>query len=424
MHIFLGGKNMAASSRSQRIAGFIGNILEHYDNALFGMLAPFIAPLFFSGDDPITGLILTYGMIPLGIFSRPFGSIFFGWIGDTWGRKNALFISLSLMALTTVLMGFLPTYAEIGLWAPILLASVRIVQNFCAAGEACGGAIFVLEHTEKTKKSFVSSLYDASTIFGILLASGGVSLLSHLNWVESSWRYLLWAGSLTAVFGLILRLKTEESTEFLQNRTQHVPLKQAVRSYRSALIKIICVSGFSYATFSLAVTLMNGYVPLVTTLSKTQVMDINTLLLILDFALLPCFGFIAMKTSNEKVMLFSSACSIVLSIPLFLLLKDATLATVIAARVLLILLGVAFAAPYHAWAQSLVPPSCRYTIVSLGYAIGSQLIGAPAPALSLWLYKTTKWTGAPALYLMLTASLAFLSVYQLAFRSKRAPKAI
>ncbi|MBX3718163.1 MAG: MFS transporter [Parachlamydiales bacterium] len=409
---------MTTSSARQRLAGFIGNILEHYDNALFGMLAPFIAPLFFAKEDPVTGLILTYGMIPLGIFSRPLGSLFFGWIGDTWGRKNALFISLSLMAFTTVLMGFLPTYAEVGIWAPALLAAVRVLQNFCAAGESCGGAIFVLEHTEKRKKSLMSSFYDASTIAGILLASGGVSLLSHLDLIESSWRFLLWGGSLTALIGVVLRLKTEEGAEFLQDASHHRPLKDVVRSHRSALLAIICVSGFSYTTYSLAVTLMNGYVPLITSLSKTQVMDINTLLLLLDFCLLPCFGYLAMRTSNQKVMMVAAATSVIVSIPLFLLLRDAALATVIAVRILLIVLGVAFSAPYHAWAQELIPPSCRYTIISLGYAIGSQAIGGPAPALSLWLYKKLGWTGAPALYLMVTAALAFFSVYRLSVRSK------
>lgn len=409
---------MTTSSARQRLPGFIGNILEHYDNALFGMLAPFIAPLFFAKDDPVTGLILTYGMIPLGIFSRPIGSLFFGWIGDTWGRKNALFISLTLMAFTTVLMGFLPTYGEVGIWAPALLAAVRVLQNFCAAGESCGGAIFVLEHTEKRKKSLMSSFYDASTIAGILLASGGVALLSHLNLIESSWRYLLWAGSLTALIGVVLRLKTEEGAEFLQDSSSHLPLKEVVRSHRSALLAIICVSGFSYTTYSLAVTLMNGYVPLITSLSKSQVMDINTLLLLLDFCLLPFFGYLAMRTSNQKVMMIAAASSVIVSIPLFLLLRDAALATVIAVRVLLILLGVAFSAPYHAWAQELIPPSCRYTIISLGYAIGSQAIGGPAPALSLWLYKTMGWTGAPALYLMVTAALAFFSVYRLSVRTR------
>lgn len=271
----------------------------------------------------------------------------------------------------------------------------------------------------------MSSLYDASTIAGILLASGGVALLSHWNRIESSWRYLLWAGSLTALIGIVLRLKTEEAAEFLQDVSRYLPLKEVLHSHRYALLAIICVSGFSYTTYALAVTLMNGYVPLITSLTKSQVMNINTLLLLFDFCLLPCFGYLAMRTSSQKVMMIAAASSSLVSIPLFILLKDATLATVIAVRIILIVLGVAFSAPYHAWAQELVPPFCRYTVISLGYAIGSQIIGGPAPAVSLWLYKTLGWTGAPALYLMLTAAIAFFSVYRLSgHRIKRAPNGL
>src|SRR5579862_656680 len=117
-------------SLKNRIIGIIGNIFEHYDSALFGLLAPFIASLFFETQDPVTALILTYGMLPLGILFRPLGSLFFGWIGDHWGRRQALFLSLTGMGVATVLMGCLPTYATAGIYAPLLLALCRILQNF------------------------------------------------------------------------------------------------------------------------------------------------------------------------------------------------------------------------------------------------------------------------------------------------------
>src|SRR5579862_8456534 len=113
---------MSKKSMRARCVGIIGNILEHYDNALFGLLAPFIASLFFEKSDPLTALILTYGMLPLGIVFRPLGSLFFGWLGDRYGRKQALSLSLVMMAAVTVSMGCLPTYATAGIAAPILLA--------------------------------------------------------------------------------------------------------------------------------------------------------------------------------------------------------------------------------------------------------------------------------------------------------------
>src|SRR3990167_5670084 len=143
-----------------RIAGVIGNALDHYDQALFALLAPFIASLFFDKQDPVTALILTYGMLPLGLLSRPLGSLFFGWIGDRFGRRQALSYSLFGMALVTLSIGCLPTSSQIGIWAPILLGCGRLIQNFFTAGETIGGAIFVLEQTPESQRSLASSFYD------------------------------------------------------------------------------------------------------------------------------------------------------------------------------------------------------------------------------------------------------------------------
>lgn len=179
---------------SHRFAGIIGNLLENYDSALFGLLAPFIAPLFFPDQDPLTSLILTYGMLTLGFFTRPVGSLFFGWIGDLYGRRKALIGSLIGMAMTTFAMGSLPTYAEIGLFAPVFLALGKMLQSFFVAGENAGGAIFVLEHTNSSKRGLNSGIYDSSSIVGILIASGMVAFLSQHGVIQEGWRVLFWLG--------------------------------------------------------------------------------------------------------------------------------------------------------------------------------------------------------------------------------------
>ncbi|MES2273329.1 MAG: MFS transporter, partial [Chlamydiota bacterium] len=193
-----------------RLAGLIGNVLEHYDHALFALLAPFIAPLFFQNQDPLTALILTYGILPLGLLTKPLGSLFFGWIGDRIGRREALFYSLFGMAMVTVGMGSLPLYAQAGIWAPVLLSLGKMLQSFFAAGESTGGAIFVLEQTPLSKRTLLSSFYGASTMIGILIASGWVALLGSQGSLEKGWRFLFWAGGLTAFIGAFLRLGPKE----------------------------------------------------------------------------------------------------------------------------------------------------------------------------------------------------------------------
>jgi MFS family permease len=386
-----------------KAAALIGNVLEHYDQALFGLLAPFIAPLFFSEEDPLTALILTYGILPLSFLTRPLGSLFFGWLGDRFGGSTSLFYSLSGMAFVTVSMGFLPLYKDCGILAPILLALGRMCQGFCMAGETAGGAIFLLEKTEDRRRGLISSFYDASSIGGILIGSILITVMSSRDWIEPYWRFLFWGGGATAFFGLFFRW----------DRTHESPKKvswiHALSQNRRSLISIIIASGFSYTAYSLTFTLMNGYVPLVTPLTKSAVMEANTWLLIIDMILLPCSGYLSTLIGKEKTMFIAALLSAITALPLFSLLSQASFITVIVIRMVILLFGVTFAAPYHAWALSQVPKEHRYLILSFGYAIGSQLIGAPSAAISLFLYKITGWVAAPGLYLMLIGSLASLS---------------
>lgn len=380
----------------ERIAGIIGNLLEHYDHALFGFLAPFIAPLFFSGQDPFTALILTYAILPLGLLTRPLGSLYFGWIGDSWGRRSALFYSLLGMGITTVGIGFLPLYKDIGVWSPILLSLARMLQSFFAAGESSGGAIFVLENTEKAKRSLASGFYSASSLSGILVASGLVFLVNNLGSIEENWRCLFWLGGTTAILGVVLRNFSKQETPFIHT----YKLFSILKEHKAPFLEIAISSGFSYITYSLAFTFMNGYLPLVTSLSHAEAIKMNTWLLLGDLLLLPCFGYFGDRLGKEKVMFSAAVFSVVTVIPLFFLIDGACMRLVILIRLAIIVPGVAFSAPYYAWAIEKVSSQYRYLILSLASAFGTQVIGMPTSLVCLWLYRVSGWTWAPGLYLM------------------------
>jgi MHS family proline/betaine transporter-like MFS transporter len=414
-----------SSKRHYRFAGMVGNILEHYDHALFGFLAPFLAPLFFNNQDPLTALILTYAILPLGILTRPIGSLFFGWVGDCFGRRQALFFSLSGMAVVTAGMGFLPIFSEVGSWAPLYLAIAKMLQNFFAAGESTGGAIFVLENTETAKRSLFSSLFDACSIVGILIASALVTFFSHQGYMEEGWRILFWLGGATAILGVILRLKAREGKEFIVSHGEkRMSLLKMLSEHKKPLLLISLAYGFSYTTYSLPFNLMNGYIPLVTKLTKTDVMKDNTTLLIIDMLLLPCFGYLANRWGKEKVMLAGSLGSIVCAGPLFYFLTQGTLEMVFTVRLSIVMLGAAFAAPYHAWAIERVAPQYRFTVLSLAGALGSQLIGAPTAAICLWLYQKLGWVSSPSLYLIVVAALATYAVRSLKPEASQEPSII
>ena len=335
----------------------LGNLFEHYDTALFGFLSVFLAPLIFPEKDPVTALILTYAMIPLGMLARPLGALVFGYIGDQYGRKQALFLSLGGMAVISGCIAFTPTFAQVGIIAPIIFGLGRVLQNFLAAGETMGGAIFLLENVPEKKHDVFSGLYNATTIGGILFASAAVSLIGYYEVVDWGWRLLYIIGCLTAFFGFLIRSRLPDST-WESAKSSKVTGKESLTNslkmfwtHRKALAMVALGSGFAYANYSMALVLLNGFIPLVSTVTKVEMMSLNTALLVIDFLALPFFGWLSSKISREKVMLSATLGVVLTGIPLFMLLPTASLLGIFAIRLCFVFFGVAYFAPFHAWAQ-------------------------------------------------------------------------
>lgn len=375
-------------SRLQTLSLFLGNLFEHYDTALFSILSPFIAPLFFPHYDPISALILTYSLIPLGMLSRPLGSILFGYFGDRYGYKKALIVSLLGMGIISGMIAFLPTHETAGMIAPLLLLLGRILQNVFAIGENIGGAVYLISDAEEKDKDLISGVYNASTIGGILLASAAVSILGSMNFIFDGWRYLYLFGCVTACFGCILRTQLS-SKEMRKSPTKTTP-KMFTRLYwkmRYEIGIIGLVAGFSYASYSIAFVIINGFIPLISQVTPTEMIHLNTFLLVIDFITLPLFSILTRYVGREKMMALAALAAAIFGIPLFMLLENATLLTVLAVRLCFVLIGVSFSATFYSWAQSIVPQEHCYAIIAFGYAIGSQIIGGPTSAISLWIYQ-------------------------------------
>lgn len=388
-------------------AGVVGNFLEHYDSALYGLLGPFLAPHFFPKAEPISALILTYSVGLFGLISKPLGAVFFGYLGDRNGRKYALSITLIGMALVTTAMGLLPTYTTVGGLAPILLTLCRFSQSFFSAGERAGGAILALESSKGKEKSLLSSFYDSSSMLGIFLAAAVVGFFCNRG--EQFWRIPFFLGSVCGLFGIWIRFFSEDSHQ----PQPMVSLKSHFKNvwlYRSHILRVALAAGFSYCTYSFSFTFLNGYLPFVTDITKEAAIRSNTPLLVFDFALLPLFGYFAMRIKKERLMQTAALLTALLAVPLYSMLSGASASLAIFVRMAIVTLGVAFAAPYHHWAQEQIPSEVRYTVTAVAKAMGSKLIGLPAAIVSLALYERTKWAGAPGLYLMGAALFAFASI--------------
>ncbi len=394
---------------SHLVAAIIGNLLEHFDHYLFIFLAPFFSSLFFhSNVSPLISLILTFAIMPLGLASRPFGALFFGKIGDEKGIEKALILSLSGMAATTFLIGLLPTYNKVGPLSFVLLTFLRLCQNFFAAGEVTGGALLALEKSPHHKRSFYSSLYDSSSVLGILLASIAVYLFAHFELILTKWRLLYFGSCLTAFFGIFLRhfLKNSPSRE----PSLYTPILSLIWKEKKCFFTLCLGIGFSYAIYHSTTTLINGYLPFISKLSQSEALATNTKILAFDLLLLPLFGWISTFFSFRKIMSFSLITVSIAAPFLFSLLFNANETRVFVVRIILVILGVGFSAPLYAWAYETAPSKGRYRFIALASVVGSQLFGGSSCVIGLWLYHLTHWSGAPGLFLSLIAFCTLLTI--------------
>jgi MFS family permease len=243
----------------------------------------------------------------------------------------------------------------------------------------------------------------------MLSASFVLFIYSHFTQVIC-WRYLFWAGSLTAVVALALRISGKQ-LEAVAPKIKRESAFSVFLQHKRAFITIALVAGFSSSIYCLAFTLASGYIPLITAITKSQIIKINTYLLCFDMCLLPLFGYLATKIGKEKQMLIGAVSTAIVAIPCFYCFSISSIFIITMGRVLLVVAGVVFSATYHAWAQERVAKKHRYTVLCTAHAIGSQMIGTSTAFISLWLYKISGWVAAPALYVICIALLAAWAVF-------------
>lgn len=400
-------------SKRLYLATLLGNVVEHYDKVLFGLIAPFLAPLFFPKSDPITALILIY--LPLGFIARPLGALYWGKVGDRYGRKKVLYFSILGMSLTIMVTGLLPTHETFGIFAAILLHLKRALVCFFAAGEGTGASLLLIENSKKESRDIVSSFYEVSSMIGVFIASLIITFLTFQNKVLIYWRPLF-------IFSGLLGFVCFWFRKDALKEVKKMPVQASLRSLFSAVKEnlipfsaILLVTGFLCANYRIATKLMNGYLPIVSKITAKEMMLTHTFLILYDAFMLPIFGIVSKKIGKEKLIFFSLALLTFSIVFLYLLLSKPSLSQVCFLRMYMITLGIAISAPFGYWSMSLIPSSVRFRLLSLARAFGAQWIGGPAISVSLILYKWTGWIFSPALYLLIVGvgSLIFLTALRI-----------
>jgi MFS transporter, MHS family, proline/betaine transporter len=368
------------------VAAMIGNALEHYDMSLYGFMVPVLISIFLPEVEMLNALILTFVFTPISIIVRPIGALTIGRIGDIYGRKTALTVSIGGMAVVTGAIGLLPTYESIGIWSPILFLILRSTQGFFIAGESCGGAVFVLEHRE-SNKGYMSGLYGSYAVVGMLAAAIIATITTFFP--EKFWRIPYLIGSLTGIVGFYIRTNISETPKFLKYKNvKPVRTRDVIKEYKP-LFSGIGVSALHSALYLLPAYLMNSLLPLITPFKLPVIMSINTGTTILYMISLPFFGKLADKTSATNSMILAAITTMLLSYPLISLISFHNLYLLIAMKAAFAILTAWFCAPFYSWMHGLFHTKKRYTSISLSHSLGGQLGGFMVPV-AIWLWKHTE----------------------------------
>lgn len=400
------------------LASAIGNLMEWYDFGIYGYFAPILSTLFFPAKDQLTSLLITFAVFGVGFVIRPLGGFLFGHYGDKLGRKNALSITMIMMGIATFLVGLLPTYAQIGIWAPIVLTLCRLVQGFSAGGEWIGGTSFIVEYATDKNRGFIGSWQMFSVGFGLLVGSSMGAFvsgeLSHEALYTWGWRLPFILGIVIALVGFYLRLKIEETPRFKEvetsEGTSQSPLIETLKQYPRETI--LCL-GFSInwtVSYYVALNYLPTYVSKIVNFPLAQTMLSNTIGLVVFLVLTPIMGALSDRVGRKPLLLASCAGFTLLSYPMFILLNKATFTSILTAQIVFAVLEALFSGPGAAALAEIFPTKIRYSALSIGYNLSVVVFGGMAPFICTYLIMATKHTMAPSFYVIAGGVVSFICI--------------
>jgi MFS family permease len=378
----------------------VGAVIETYDFIGFGTAAAlYFGTVFFPESDPLSATLLSFATLGIGFAVRPLGGVVGGYLGDKIGRKPVLVGSLLLMGVATVLIGALPTYAAVGIWAPILLVTVRVVQGLAFGAEWGGAILMVFEHAPWRKRGLYTGITQAGFPVGLLLAN--LAFLASVPLGGSwAWRVPFLLSAVLIVVGIMIRLKIDESPEFEELKEEGElsknPLVEVLRDDWRNLLRAFCLRIAETAGYAVAVTFMLSYI----SLNKIAARPV-TLTALLIAAALGIFatvgwGALTDRVGRRPVYLFGCAVMVVWGIPLFLTVNTRTAALIVLAFVVsYVICQNSLAGVQGAWFSELFDAKTRTSGASLSYQF-SAVVSGFTPLLATALFGRFGWIG-PAL---------------------------
>ncbi len=377
--------------RKAVLSAYFGALIEWYDFFLYGIAAALVMPhLFFPDSSPSSGAMKSFATFAVGLFFRPVGSVIFGHLGDKLGRKTTLVWTLALMGGSTFLIGCLPSYASIGMWAPILLTVLRAGQGMAIGGEWGGAALMAVEHGHKGERGKHGSWAQIGVPTGLLLANGAfwlAGLGGEKFLLEWGWRICFWFGLLLTISGLIIRQRVAETPLFEKTtqagRVARNPLLVVVREQWRKVLLIIGVRFAENVGFYVFTVYVLAYAKAHAAGSEKMAQHAIFFAAAVEVLLIPVWAALSDRWGRRGVCLIGNSLFAVGAVPFFLAIDSQNEPLIWLAMVAMIgVIHAAQYAPQAAMFAELFPTKLRYSGVSLGYGLTAAFAGALAPLIA------------------------------------------
>ncbi|WP_422745883.1 MFS transporter [Mycobacterium sp. WMMD1722] len=400
-----------AAVRKAITGASIGNAVEWFDFAIYGFLATFIAANFFPSGDDTAALLNTFAIFAAAFLVRPLGGFVFGPLGDRIGRQKVLAVVILLMSAATLGIGLLPTYATIGVAAPLLLLLLRCVQGFSAGGEYGGGAVYLAEYARDGRRGLTVTFIAWSGVLGFLLGSVTVTLLQALLPAEAmesyGWRIPFLIAAPLGLVGLYIRLRLDDTPQFeALSRADHVatsPLREATTTAWRPILQVIGLFIVFNVGYYVVFTFLPTYFIRTLQFSKTVSFVSITLASLVALVLILPLATLSDRVGRRPLLLGGAAAYIVLAYPLFVLLNSGSVVAAVAAHCLLAAIESVYVSAAVTAGVELFATRVRYSGFSIGYNISVAAFGGTTPYVVTWLTSTSGNRLAPALYLSVAA---------------------
>ncbi len=413
----------AQSALRTALAGLIGNVLEWFDFAVYGYFASDIGKQFFTQSSHTAQQFLTFGTFALGFLARPVGSLVLGRVGDRIGRRALLTLSIALMGGATLLLGLLPTYEQIGVAAPLLLVSMRLIQGFSLGGEFTGSMVYTTEGSSPLMRGLVSSSTAAGTTIGFILGSGTAWLVNASLPADQvttwGWRIPFVGSVVFLIVGYLLRRGIIETAEGMKARMICPKLLPALLSDWRPIIQTFGIVAMTNAAYYLTFTYAVERRKRLAAASGELFLLANTLTLVVVLISKPLGGWLSDTVGRRRLMMALTVVVMALISPsLQMMLYGAPGAFIVGQMLMAVPIGMALGMQ-GAMVVEIFPLRSRVTSMSFAYSVTLALAGGTAPLVSTWLIDTLGHPLAPAYYIMLYGALGLAIMWPMSETNTR-----